>query len=73
MVASYDMDFVAIIRSKMHERAFREMIILSLPYLVQFLYNKVGVPKILGVSVRVKVTTVAHTSVIKDPTNSVIT
>lgn len=62
----YDIDFRVIIRYQMHEREFGEMTIMSFPCLVQLVYDEVDLPEILGVDVRVKVTGVAQTSMIKD-------
>lgn len=49
MTSSYDINFVAIIRYKMHERAFEETTILPFPCPVQLLCDEVGVLEMLGI------------------------
>lgn len=62
----YDIDFVAIIRYKMHECTLGELTTLPFPCLVYLLYDEVSVPEILGVDHRVKVLGVAHKCMINN-------
>ncbi|KAF3636801.1 hypothetical protein FXO37_25265 [Capsicum annuum] len=72
LMVGYNIDFTAIIRYEIHERAFGELTTLPFPCLVQQLYNEAGVPKVLGVNLRVKAMGVSQTSLIKDSTNLIL-
>lgn len=43
IMAGYDIDFAAIIWYELYKRAFGEIMTMSLPFLVQRLYNEVDV------------------------------
>lgn len=73
IVEGYDINFVAIINQEVHERAFRDIVTLPFPFLIQMLCDMASMPEFPSVDARVEVMGMAQTSMIKDSTNSVHT
>ncbi|KAF3636438.1 hypothetical protein FXO37_25447 [Capsicum annuum] len=61
IVASYDIDFVAIIRYEIHKWAFGEMATLPFLYIEQLLCDEASIPEVPGVGHKVEAIGVAQT------------
>lgn len=72
-VVGYDIDFAAIIRYEFHERVLGEITTLSFPCLFQIFYDEVSMLEVPSVDARVDTMGVVQTSMIKDPTNPILT
>lgn len=66
MMDGYNIDFIAIIRREIHESSFSRMKSLPFLFLVQRLYDKVGIPEIPGINERVEALIMEHTKIMKD-------
>lgn len=67
MMVEYDIDFATIIRYKIQERDFTEMITMLFPCLVLRIYDNPGVLDMYGVDDRLQVTSTAQIKTMKDP------
>lgn len=57
LIDGYDIDFAAILKYTLHDRAFGKTTNLPFPYMIQMLCDKEGVPELPGIDKRVTMTT----------------
>lgn len=71
LIAGYEVDFVVVIKYELHERAFGDLITMPFYCLTQLLCDKERVLEILDINRRIKMMSVAQTSMIKNLANQI--